>query len=336
MTILAGDIGGTKTVLALIDPQVGFRQPLAEARFVSRDYDSLSAIVDSFLAACRPTIERSSLAAAAFGIAGPIEKGTARVTNLPWLVRQTELAQSIGLDQDRVLLLNDLEATAAALPYLQPDDLQTVKAGSPVPRAPRAIIAPGTGLGVAYSVWIHGQYHPFPSEGGHRDFAPANQLERKLLDYLAEKYGHVSVERVCSGMGLPNIYRFLRDVQGMEEPVALTEALSRTDDITPVIVANALDPNRSIPLTRQTLELFVSILAAEAGNLALAMLAIGGIYLGGGIPPRILNVLKGDRFREAFINKGRMSELLTGVPVYVMTNEKTPLLGAGYAAAALL
>ncbi|MDJ0752202.1 MAG: glucokinase [Ardenticatenaceae bacterium] len=335
MTILAGDIGGTKTVLTLIDRVHGVRQPLASARFVSRDHDSLTDVVTAFLSDKQHFLQQSPLRAAAFGVAGPVENGRSHITNLSWVIDQNDLAEHLGLPAEKIRILNDLEATATAVPHLQKEDLHTINPGVPVPNAPLAIIAPGTGLGEAFLVWTHGQYQAFPSEGGHADFAPSNQLQLQLLNYLSLQYGHVSLERVCSGLGIPNIYRFLREEKRLEEPVHLTEALMRASDPVPIIMTNALDAQDSIPLTRQTLEIFVSILAAEAGNMALKLLAQGGVYIGGGIPPRILPAIDSDQFRAALVDKGRFTTMMSEIPVHVILNDQCALLGAAYAALTL-
>ncbi|MCO5185645.1 MAG: glucokinase [Anaerolineae bacterium] len=330
--ILAGDIGGTKTILALVSAEIGPRAPVVETRFPSANYQSLTDIVMEFVAANAMQLTQNPITAAAFGIAGPIIGTSAEVTNLGWYVEQAELAAAIGIPPEHVRLLNDLEATATAVPRLLPVDLHTLNASRPIPYASIAIIAPGTGLGEAYLTWDGQQYRAHPSEGGHADFAPGDRLQLALVNYLSHQYDHVSTERVCSGLGIPNIYNFLRDEKYAVEPDWLHEALAEAPDPVPIIMSNAADPEDATDICRRTLETFVSILGAEAGDLALILLARGGVFLGGGIPPRILPHLDGPHFREAFIRKGRFADLMEQIPVHVILNPKTALLGTAYAA----
>jgi glucokinase len=319
--LLAGDIGGTKTNLAVFSAETGLRAPLAEATFPSADYPSLEALVREFLDQVDLKVDRAS-----FGVAGPVAAGRAEITNLPWVMDGTQLQEVLNLSSVR--LLNDLAAIAHAVPFLEPDDLHTLNVGQPVPAGTMAVIAPGTGLGEAFLTWGGSRYRPHASEGGHTDFAPTNPLEVELLRYLQDRFGHVSCERVCSGRGLPNIYTYLKDSGYADEPAWLAEQLAAADDPTPVIVNTALDEEKPCELCVATLSTFVSILGAEAGNLALKVLASGGVYLGGGIPPRILPALEQGRFMEAFQRKGRMSDLLARMPVHVILNPKVALLGA--------
>ena len=318
--LLAGDIGGTKTNLAVFSFEKGVRAPLAEATFPSNDYASLEAVAAEFLAQTGFTVER-----AAFGVAGPVIEGEATITNLPWVMSEQQLAET--LDLFSVTLLNDLVAIANAVPLLEGEDVQTLHRGELSPGGAIAVVAPGTGLGEAYLTWDGSRYHAYASEGGHADFAPVNAIQVELLRYLQERRGHVSYESVCSGKGLPNIYDFLKESCYGEEPAWLADQLASADDRTPIIVKGALDQERSCDLCGITLDIFVSILGAEAGNMALKVLASGGVYLGGGIPPRILPALDQD-FMEAFWNKGRFSHLLSQIPVHVILNSKAALLGA--------
>jgi glucokinase len=226
-----------------------------------------------------------------------------------------------------VRLLNDLDAIAHAVPTLKPADLDTLHAGNGVSGGAIAVIAPGTGLGEAFLTWDGGLYRAHPSEGGHVDFAPSNGLELEMLRYLQQQLGHVSYESVCSGRGLPNIYAYLKTTGYAEELGWVADELAAAADPTPVIIGGALS-DRPCPLCRLTLETFASILAAEAGNLALKVLATGGVYLGGGLPRRILSVLKGERFMQTFRRKGRLAGVLDGVPIHVILNPKVGLLGA--------
>ena len=319
--LLAGDIGGTKTHLAIFSPETGPRTPLAEATFPSARFPSLEALASEFLAQVDLKPERAS-----FGVAGPVLAGRATITNLPWVMHESQLEAELGLSS--VQLLNDLMAIASAVPWLEPDDVYTLNEGKPAPGGAIAIIAPGTGLGEAFLTWDGSRYRPFPSEGGHTDFAPNNLLETDLLRYLLERFGHVSYERVCSGRGLRNIYAFLRDSGYAEEPEWLSEQLAEVDDPNPIIVKAALDEAKQCELCVATLNTFVAILGTEAGNMALNLMATGGVYLAGGIPPRILPALEGEHFIKDFQAKGRMSDLMARIPVHVILNHKVALLGA--------
>jgi len=325
MLLLAGDIGGTKTVLAVFSSDLGPHQPLAEATFPSPAYDSLEAIARQFLGQVSMPVERGC-----FGVSGPVMEGMAQITNLPWVIEETSLCSTLGLRSAH--LLNDLEAIACGIPILSPDDLHTLNRGDPDPNGAIAVIAPGTGLGEAYLTWegegTTGRYRAHPSEGGHADLAPHTPLQLELVRYLLERFGHASCERALSGMGLPNIYAFLKETGRAEEPEWLAEQLTRASDATPVIAGAALDETRPCPICRTTLDLFVALLGAEAGNLALKVLATGGVYLAGGIPPRILPALSDGAFLSTFQDKGRMSGLLERMPVHVVLNRKVGLMGA--------
>jgi glucokinase len=321
--LLAGDIGGTKTNLALFSREAGPRAPLAEATFPSGRYPSLEALAQEFLAQVDLSADWAS-----FGVSGPVVGGQAEITNLPWVMDEMQLAGVLGLSS--VCLLNDLDAIAHAVPFLEPADLYTLNAAEPAPGEAIAIIAPGTGLGEAFLTWDGSRYEPQASEGGHADFAPTTPFEIGLLRYLLERFEHVSCERVCSGRGLPNIYAYLKDSGYAEEPAWLGDQLATADDPTPIIVNAALDREAPCELCVATLNAFVSILGAEAGNLALRVLATGGVYLGGGIPPRILPALESGLFMQAFRRKGRLSDLMARIPVHVILNPKVALLGAAY------
>jgi glucokinase len=317
--LIAGDIGGTKTLLALYVPESGARKPIAQAEFHSANYHSLEDIVRAFIEQTNRPVE-----AACFDVAGPVINGRAHLTNLPWVLDEGMMEQTLGLK--RVMLLNDLKAVAYAVPHLLPEDVHTINEGRADPHGPMAVIAPGTGLGEAFSIWNGSTYVACSSEGGHADFAPTDETQAALRHYLSDRYGHVAYERVCSGSGLPNIYDFLRDNKFAPEPAALAAILAQAADRTPIIFEAALqDPADA--LCAATLDLFVSILGAEAGNLALKVLATGGVYLGGGIPPRILSRLDDGRLMRAFVSKGRFADLLAKVPVKVITTQAA-LLGA--------
>ncbi len=319
-TLLAGDIGGTKTNLAIFSLETGSHRPLIESTFPSSRYDSLAAIAREFLSQVdyAPTV-------ASFGVAGPVIEGQATITNLPWQMSETSLANTLGLAS--VHLLNDLVAIANAVPILEPDDVHTLNQGTPVQGGAIAVVAPGTGLGEAYLTWDGSHYHAYASEGGHADFAPTTLQQTDLLRYLQQTRSHVSFESVCSGKGLPNIYNFFKDTGYAPEPAWLALELASAADPTPIIVNSALGHNPP-KLCQITLETFIAIMAAETGNMALKTLSSGGVYLGGGIPPRILPLLQTGEFIETFKNKGRFSALLGKMPVHVILNAKAALFGA--------
>jgi len=316
--ILAGDVGGTKTHLGIFSWDG--KRPVAQMirTYRSRAYASLEALVEGFLQAMDTEVDR-----ACFGVPGPVIGERCEITNLPWVVDAHLLSTALGLP--RVHLLNDLEATGWAIPILSHDDLCTLNEGQPWPGGAIAILAPGTGLGEGFLIWDGERYLPCASEGGHTDFAPTNPLEIRLLEYLAKRFGHVSYERVISGPGLFNIYSFLKQTCYAEEPAWLSERLS-IEDPNKVVAEVAL--SGACELCVKALDVFVSILGSEAGNLVLKVLARGGLYLGGGIPFKILPKLKDGTFMEAFVRKGRFTSLLSQVPVYVILTDKAALLGA--------
>ncbi|UCG39613.1 MAG: glucokinase [bacterium] len=320
--ILAGDIGGTKSVLGLFSRQSGPEVPLAEAVFPSRSYPTLEEMIAEFLSHTSP--ER--IEAACFGVAGPVSGVRVSVTNLPWVLDEAALASALQVP--RVRLINDLQAVAGAISMLHGKDLKTLNQGRPAAEGPRAVIAPGTGLGEAFLTWDGKGWTSHPSEGGHTDFAPTSEVQIQLLRFLGRSLGHVSWESVCSGIGFPNIYAFLLDSGSFEEPSWLRESLEGARDPIPVIVDAALREDPPCPICREAVDLFVSMLGAEAGNLALKVLATGGVYIGGGIPPKILPFLEGGGFMEAFRSKGRMSGLIGEIPVHVILNPKAALMGA--------
>ena len=316
--LLAGDIGGTKTTLALYSMAAGPFAPVAQATSPSREFASLEAIVAVFLQDHPAQPRRAS-----FGIAGPVVDGRVQATNLPWVIEEQAFSTWLGAP---VRLLNDLAAIAHAVPNLRAEDVETLNTGNAAPQAPLGVIAPGTGLGEAFLLWTGGAYQPFASEGGHADFAPNTPLGAELLAYLRSRLGHVSYEQVCSGRGLPNLYAFLRDSRRYIEPDWLTAELASAPDPTRVIVRAGVEGRAEIAVA--ALELFRDILAAEAGNLALRVLATGGVYLGGGLPPRLLDFLKTEAFVRVFTAKGRFSDFLARVPVHVIRNPEAALVGA--------
>jgi glucokinase len=320
--LLAGDIGATKTTLAVFSEEKGPREPLVQETFPSREYPSLGAIAEAFLAQVDAEVDQAS-----FGVAGPVIENRVDVTNLPWTVDADELRRK--LDLSSVRLLNDLAAIANGVPVLEPDELHTLQEGTHDSTGAIAVIAPGTGLGEAFLTWDadDGRYRPHASEGGHTDFGPLTPRQIQLLRYLWAQHEHVSYELVCSGMGIPNLYGYFRSGGYAEEPAWLAERLANVEDATPVIVQAALADEPGCELCKLTLDTFVSILGAEAGNLALKVMATGGVYLGGGIPPRILPALEQPRFLEAFRSKGRHSDLMERMPVHVVLNPEIALLG---------
>jgi glucokinase len=321
--ILAGDIGATNTRLARFRVADGVLVPDAVRTYPSREHAGLEEIVGAFVREAPGRVEH-----ACFGIAGPVRDGRVEGTNIPWVVDAGRLAAGLGLGQ--VTLVNDLEANAWGLAVLVDSDFAVVHRGRAAPTGNAAVISAGTGLGEAGLVWDGRHHRPVPSEGGHADWAPQDELQVGLWRFLAAEVGHVSVERVLSGPGLHNIYRFLRDGLGLAEPGWLAEAL-RSEPPAPVISRVGLEGRAEI--CARALSLFVAIYGAEAGNLGLRMLATAGVYLGGGIAPRILPALDGRTFRDAFTGKGRLRLLLEEMPVRVVLNDRAALLGAARRAA---
>jgi len=316
--ILAGDVGGTKVHLALYDFTAGKLKHTRDKQFPAKEYAGLGEIVQEFLGADKVT-------AACFGVPGPVRDGRLRLTNLPWTLDSREI--SLTLQIDHVFLINDLEANGYGIAELSPEQIYTISDGDAGQIGNRALIAAGTGLGEGLLAW-NGRIHvPYPSEGGHTDFGPRNETEIELLRFLQRKYnGRISYERVVSGMGLTNIYEFLRDGQGMEEPKWLAEKIAEAHDPNSVITEMALSVKSEI--CTKALDMMVSIYGAEAGNLALKVLSVGGLYVGGGIAPKILEKLKDGTFLKAFQDKGRLSQLLINMPVRVILESRAALMGA--------
>jgi glucokinase len=320
--IIAGDIGGTKTNVALFETrgrELG--RIVVQQSFPSGGYDSLEAILADFVAAHRP----DAITGACFGVAGPVVRGRVEATNLAWKVSDESLARSLNLPS--VHLINDLEATAFGLDELSAEQLYTLNEGEADPSGHRALMATGTGLGMAGLFNDGLRFVPMPSEGGHMDFAPRNEREFEMLSYLYEKVGgRVSYERVLSGLGLFNIYSFLRDRGHGEEPAWLAEEIERGD---PTAVVSRAGLEGRCDLAATTLQMFVEIYGAMAGNLALLLKSTGGLYVGGGIAPKILDKLKDGSFMRNYGDKGRMSGLVMSIPVRVILDDKTALYGAG-------
>lgn len=317
--LVVGDIGGTKTLLALYSPGSDPRKPVAEKEYHSASYPGLDVIVRAFL---QETGQQATLGC--FDVAGPVVRGQAHITNLPWTMDERGLAQAIGLQ--RVILLNDLKAIAHAVPHLQEIERHTLNAGEPEAHGALAVVAPGTGLGEAFLVWSGREYIACASEGGHASFAPTDERQADLWRALRKRFGEVSFERVCSGLGIANIYDFLRDSRAFAESPGFAARLAEAGDRTPLIAQAGLDDAAGNPLAAATLEIFVAVLGAEAGNLALKVMSTGGVYLAGGVPAHILPLLTDGRFLDAFTAKGRLAAVLRKMPVHVVTT-RAALLG---------
>lgn len=325
--ILAVDIGASKTNLGIFTANGSPRRPVVEATLVTKDFANVTELLQHFLDNYDYEID-----SACIGVPGPVLDNQSITTNLPWLINGTELAQELGIKTIR--LVNDLEATAASIPLLQESDLHQLNKGTRRKNGNRAVISPGTGLGEAFLCGCNkgGGHTSYPSEGGHCDFAPINSLETRLLAYLQNKIDHVSYEHVCSGLGIVNIYNFLREATPGQEPEWLLAMFDQETDPSKVIIDVAMGEGQSYPPCRQTMEIFGAILGAEAGNMALKVMAVDGIYLGGGIPPRIIEILDSSIFLKRFLNKGRMSSLLAEIPVHIITNPKAAMTGAAHIA----
>jgi len=321
--ILAGDVGGTNVRLALFELAYDALVVREDARFPSRDFTALEDAVTKFLAG------RKGIEAAGFGIAGPVREGRSETTNLPWIVDSRVLAERLELT--KVALVNDLAANAIGLSELSPSDFAVLNAGDEDPDGNGALVSAGTGLGEAVLVrdGRGGRFRPLASEGGHASFAPRDPHEVELLESLRDRYGHVSFERVLSGPGLANVYRFERHRSGVAEPAWMAAEIAEKGDPSPVVTAAALAGRDEV--AERALHRFVQIYGSEAGNLALKALATGGVFVGGGIAPRILPVLE-HSFFGPFCDKGRMGPLLSRMPVKVVLNDRCALLGAARAA----
>jgi len=322
--ILAGDIGGTNARLAYFQPQNGHLRLVSEKVFPSREHSELGEIVNKFLdgSSTKPEV-------ACFGIAGPVRNGRVETSNLPWIIEQSRLAKQIHLPA--TLLINDLEANAWGIGGLGVHDLVPLNEVSGPAIGNQAVVAPGTGLGEAGLFWDGSKHHVFACEGGHTDFAPQGELQIELLRSLEARFGHVSYERILSGPGLVNVYEFLRDKKcGQESPEFAAQM--KAADPAAVISRAALDG--SSPLAEKALDIWISVYGAEASNLALKTMATGGLFLAGGISPKILPKLQGPLFMRAFLEKGRLRPLIESIPVQVVVNDKAGLLGAARCAAA--
>ncbi|HKD45324.1 MAG TPA: glucokinase [Candidatus Angelobacter sp.] len=316
--ILVGDIGGTNTRIGLFDQQGDTLKLAREHIFSSREHESLNQIVAMFLREAPSTAR-----CACFGIAGPVLNGRVTASNLAWVVDAGKLASETAIE--KVWLINDLEAHAYGINDLDPADLITLNPGTPT-KGNAAIVAAGTGMGEAGLFWNGKQHYAFAGEGGHADFAPGNELELALHGYLTKKFGHVSCERVISGPGIKNIYDFLRDSKIEEEPAWLKEELDDVPD--PAVLISRYGLEGKPPICDRTLDIFAGAYGAEAGNVALRMLAVNGVYISGGIASKTMTKIKDPLFLGRFLDKGRMRSLLENVPVKVIVNEHIGMLGA--------
>jgi len=320
--ILAGDLGGTKTVLALYREVSGRVETIREEIFKSQDFPQFEQVLKRFLEGSG----QLQIRAMCFGVPGPVIDGRCKTTNLPWHLDEQQLAKAFGVKTVR--LLNDLQAAAYGMLFLPASEMVALNQGNTLEtKGNIAVIAAGTGLGEAFLYWDSRNYFPVASEGGHVDYAPQGDREIELFRFLRSAFGHVSYERILSGPGLFNIYRFLRDTGVFPEPAWLREKLQGGD---PGVTITQIGLARGHELCIETLDLFASIYGSEAGNLALKVLAVGGVYIGGGIAPKILDKLKDGAFMRAFLNKGRYTDLLMQIPVRVALNSRAALIGAAH------
>ena len=323
--ILAGDVGGTKVHLALYQFESGKLKPVRDQKFPAHEFASLEDVVNKFLAADPDTDgKRSEIAAACFGCPGPVRDNRLKLTNLPWTLDGRDLQRSLSIEH--IFLINDLEANGYGIPELAPESIVTLHPGDAAAVGHRGLIAAGTGLGEALLIWDGKTHRPIPSEGGHCDFAARTDREIALLEYLRRTLnGRVSWERVVSGIGIQNVYAYLRDVEKMDEPAWLRDRM-QTEDPNAAIGQAAEDG--SSPLCFETMQTFAAAYGAETGNIALKVLAQGGMYLGGGIAPKALKTLTSGGFMQAFLDKGRLSPVLEPIPVRVILDDTCALLGA--------
>ena len=328
MNILAGDIGGTKTLMQLASLTGDSFNVICEKSYPSADHPEFTDVLLLFLK--QHASQCDNIEVACFGVAGPISQNTDRqtvqVTNLPWRIDTQQLKERLAVPC--IHLINDFQAVGYGIETLQPDDLHMLQTGKHQTQGPRIVLGAGTGLGVGQLVWQQDHYVVLATEGGHIDFAPTTPQQMELLSYLSQRFGHVSYERVLSGPGIATIYEFLRVSGNVAESPALREEMQRTDPAAAITEAALINNDR---LANETLELFISIYGAMAGNLALINLAFGGVYVAGGIAPRIIDRLSGETFVRAFNDKGRMASLLASIPVAVVMNPKVGLRGAAQA-----
>lgn len=317
--ILAGEIGATGTRLAAFEKEGSRLQLVVEKTYMSQEHSSLSEIIAAFIKA-----EGIAAHSACFGVAGPVRRGRSKISNLPWVIDSRDLAKQLKLDS--VGMINDLEAYAYGIDGLDSKDFVTLNAGSEDAEGNRAVISARTGLGVAGLYWDGYRHHPFACEGGHSDFAPRNALEMELLAYLQKKYGRISYERLLSGPGIKNIYDFLRDARKADEPQWLKDQIAAAPD--PPAVISQLAQEGKAAICDQTLSIFVSIYGAETGNCALNFLSTGGIFIGGSVAAKNVSKMKDPIFMKSFLDKGRMVDLLKEIPVTIVLNDDSGIIGA--------
>ncbi len=318
MRVLVGDIGGTKTGLAVAETVDGRVRLDQERRYPSRDYNTLDGLLRRYMADTGAACD-----AAALAIAGPVQDGRSRTTNLPWEVDAAALQQGLGLAEVR--LLNDLEAVAWGVGALSAEDFAVIHPGDPDGVGNACVVAAGTGLGEAGLYWDGQRHHPFATEGGHTDFAPSDEREFALYRFLQRTYGHVSWERVACGTGIGNLHAFLLEYRGADLPPWLGEAMAAGDPSAAIAAAAA---EARCPICVEAVDLFARLYGREAGNMALKHLALGGVWLGGGVAPKNLDLLRASGFVAAFLDKGRMAPLVERMPVRVILEPRTPLFGA--------
>ncbi len=318
--LLAGDLGATNVRLALFRKISQQFQSIEEKKYSIKEFNSLEEILQIYIK--NLSVE---ILGASFAVAGPVINGIAEITNVDWTIREQSLSNI--LNGVPVSLINDLVGMSASVPILENKDLENINSGEKVENGAVAVIAPGTGLGEGFLVQVNGLYQAYQSEGGHADFGPRNDLEIDLLKYLRTKYGRVSYERICSGLGIPDLYKYLKERGEQYESKSLAKQLTNAQDQTPLIMNAAIDEHAPDPLSFTTMQLFTQILGAEAGNLALKVMASGGVYLGGGIPPRIIPLIR-KYFLDSFFDKGRFQNLMETFPVHIIVHPQPALLGA--------
>lgn len=321
--ILAGDIGGTKTAVGIFTRKGDRPEASVVETFDSRNFDGLESIIDRFLKDHPEVIRIDGIQAACFGVAGPVDQGRCRATNLPWMISEGSIQDRFGWK--RVRLINDLTAVGYGVPLLAENELQELNAGKPRKRGNLGLIAPGTGLGMSQLVWCGESYMPLASEGGHVDFGPNDPEDVSLWEYLRQKFGHVSAERIVSGPGLVNIYRWLKSTGKCKEPEWLRKDMAEGD---PSRIISEMAMARRAPICEVALDRFMNVFGAVAGNLALIGMTRGGMYLGGGIPAKILPKFEEEAFLRSFTAKGRFEELMRQIPVYIILNHQIGLMGA--------
>lgn len=348
-TILAGDIGGTKTLLRLAETDSDSFTILYEQRFAGANYASFADVLREFLVIAAASLgELPSISSACFGIAGPVKDRVSQLTNLGWNFDSDRLAAELNIDIDKVSLINDFMAVGYGVLGLQPHDLHTLQDGQVMERSPIGVIGAGTGLGEAYLAWNGDLYEVYATEGGHTDFAPRNDLEIELLKYLQKRHDRVSVERIVSGMGIVAIYQFLRDQQFTTESEEIASQvrlweLGELNVDAAAAIANAALQSCGINstanvdhLATQTMQIFVEAYAAEVGNLALKLIPNGGLYIAGGIAPKILPLIQDGKFLQILKSKGRVSPVLENIPIHLVLNPEVGLIGAMLHAASLI